>query len=649
MSGPTYARPVPRALRAAVGPLLRHRDLVVAAGFVTAGLVEAVLRHHDAAALAFNLLGAAGLATLVLRRRDPLLAVTLFTAWFVAGSLTQAWLLPGEPGDAATPIFAVLVLTFALGAHGTRRDLLLGAWQPVLLVTVVDLTAPTSESLPGALLFFTLFLVAAPVLAGRLVLARTRLGDRLAEQAEELARRAASEAAEALLMERLRLAQEVHGDLRHGMESLTEQARQVVARPSLDGVTTIELAARALLARTRDVVVALTDTAPPDAPPEPPPAPSQVRRPAPRDQAAQPWTVLGAAALCAGLLLELGTLHPTVPTSVAVLGCVLTALPLAFAWARPLASTAAVWLAVGLLTRLVVPLGDSFSAIYLVFATPFLVAALLPRRRAVAGLAVCVLGELAAFGPDTLLTRVTIGVAAWIAGAVLYERSEMVRTLHVNNLVLTMRREVAARRARQQERVRLARELHDSLGHGLTVVALQAGAARRRWGHDRAGAEQVLQTVLRAAEDGLAELRAGIDGADLPVAPSSLHDLVDSAAATGLDVQADVDDLRGTDPDAALATYRVVQESLTNVLKHAGTSTARVSVRRVGTELRIEVANGPAPDLSPSSGGHGLPGMRARVEELGGRLDWGRQRDGWFAVRAVLPLAVPTAAERVPA
>jgi signal transduction histidine kinase len=224
----------------------------------------------------------------------------------------------------------------------------------------------------------------------------------------------------------------------------------------------------------------------------------------------------------------------------------------------------------------------------------------------------------------------------------------LVARLRANTELVATGRAAALRSAVLEERTRVARELHDSVGHRLTVLALHASAARRMWDGDRPRAEAAVATIARVAAEALAELQQGYAGTGTPDAGPDLaavQDLVAGARAAGLPVV-----LQLTGPTAAapagtqLTAYRVMQEALTNVLRHAPGASVTVDVRCAGDRLLVDVVNGaPAadrPDVSAPSPGTGLAGMRRRVEACGGQLEWGRRPEGGFTVRAEFPLAV---------
>ena len=209
---------------------------------------------------------------------------------------------------------------------------------------------------------------------------------------------------------------------------------------------------------------------------------------------------------------------------------------------------------------------------------------------------------------------------------------------------------LAAERLLLQERSRLARELHDSLGHTVNVMVLQAGVGRRVFADNPTFAQEALsaiETVGRAALDELNRLlkvlRPDERGTAEPFSPglADLDQLVEQIRATGRQV-----DLRAADVDlpasTARAVYRIVQEALTNAVKHTPAGGIRVQITRSGAAVRLEVVNDCDRPPEPVPG-HGLVNMRERARLAGGQLEAG-PIDGGFRVRALLP--VSTAAVR---
>ena len=205
------------------------------------------------------------------------------------------------------------------------------------------------------------------------------------------------------------------------------------------------------------------------------------------------------------------------------------------------------------------------------------------------------------------------------------------------------------------ERVRIARDLHDVVAHHVSVMGVQAGAARRVLDRDLDLARSTLQTVEDTARTAIGELRGllGVlraDPAEEPVpveeglgAQTSspgleqLPELAAMARSAGLEVEHGVyGEPRPVPEGVALTVYRIVQEALTNVVKHAGAASADVRVRFLEQALEVEVADD-GRGAGSGSGGFGLVGMRERVAVHGGELEAGPRRDGWYRVRARFP------------
>ncbi|MEY9930672.1 signal transduction histidine kinase [Catenulispora sp. GP43] len=215
---------------------------------------------------------------------------------------------------------------------------------------------------------------------------------------------------------------------------------------------------------------------------------------------------------------------------------------------------------------------------------------------------------------------------------------------------LREQQDAAARAELDRERVRLARELHDVLAHSMSVVNVQAGYGRFAIGRDPAAAEAALAAIQQISREAMAEmrgmlavLREGGEAAALAPAPrvADVPRLVATCAEAGVSVRIQT---RGTErelPDGIdLAAYRIVQEALTNVVKHAHTRSAQVLLEYQDTELIVQVTDagrgGPAPGSHPG-GGHGLAGITERVGLYDGTVAAGPLPGGGWRVRAVLP------------
>jgi signal transduction histidine kinase len=205
-----------------------------------------------------------------------------------------------------------------------------------------------------------------------------------------------------------------------------------------------------------------------------------------------------------------------------------------------------------------------------------------------------------------------------------------------------------ARRRAGEERMRIARELHDVLAHNISLINVQAGVALHLMDEQPGQSRSALQAIKQASNDALGELRSVLDvlrqGDEAPPrAPASglaqLDNLVAGAGATGLEVRTRVEGTprplpAGTD----LAAYRIVQESLTNVTRHAGPARASVLVRYGADHLDVQVDDDGLGPSAPGQAGNGIRGMRERVAALGGELTTGPRPGGGFRVLARLPL-----------
>jgi signal transduction histidine kinase len=211
-------------------------------------------------------------------------------------------------------------------------------------------------------------------------------------------------------------------------------------------------------------------------------------------------------------------------------------------------------------------------------------------------------------------------------------------------------RDVAAREAVVEERARIARELHDAVAHHVSMMVIQAGAERRVLGDsdDHDVTREVLRTIEQIGRGALTEMRrlVGMLRTDSPdrLAPqptlAELPALMTQVREAGLPVEFRVDgERRDLSVGIELTAHRIVQEALTNALKHAGQARATVRVRYGPGSLELEITDdGAGVPAEVPGGGHGLAGIRERVSLYGGKFDASTQRGGGFAVRVLLPL-----------
>jgi signal transduction histidine kinase len=257
-----------------------------------------------------------------------------------------------------------------------------------------------------------------------------------------------------------------------------------------------------------------------------------------------------------------------------------------------------------------------------------------------------------------IAVALTIGVfPPWALGLLRRSRREQLESLRERARLLEVERDQRARLAVTAERARIARDLHDVVAHALAVIIAQADGGRYAAAGSPDAAAAALGTIGDTGRRALSEmrrllavLRDDVDGRgdpDLLPQPAieDLPALIGRVRAGGLDVQLRQEgEVDGVGPGIGLVVYRVVQEALTNVLKHAGPrARARVTVRRVGAEVEVEVvddgrgAGASPPDHGPAEG-QGLLGMRERVTAYGGTVQAGPRQGGGYAVSARIPV-----------
>ena len=286
--------------------------------------------------------------------------------------------------------------------------------------------------------------------------------------------------------------------------------------------------------------------------------------------------------------------------------------------------------------------------------TPFLITYSLGTSAGIAaGLAAAVLLAVALQiqnqvneGFNPLLVMITIG--PWLAGRIVLSRRKMTEQLQARNDELQAEQELFARESVRYERARIARELHDIVAHCLSMMVVQASAGQRVAAADRDGMAEALESAAEAAAQAQAETGRLVEmlGGEFPSGTSPglplVSELVRRASVTGLPVTCRF--LRSCDrlaPAASQAAYRVVQEALTNALKHAPGAPVDITIRGRDGELQVDVVNAPpqrgSSGLSQSGGGFGLAGMRERVAACGGSLTSGPTPAGGWQVSALLP------------
>jgi signal transduction histidine kinase len=350
---------------------------------------------------------------------------------------------------------------------------------------------------------------------------------------------------------------------------------------------------------------------------------------------------------------------PGAPTSTlwfSVAALFVLVLPL-FARRRfPFAAPAAYWVLAAAITFIdgrLIAQTDSLEVVG--FASALLLGYLRDFRKALIGLALVVASMLIIIEniPGSTQTSSVIFitlrfVAAWGAGFALRRRSEQAEAAEIRAVRAEGEREAAARIAVAEERSRIARELHDVVAHAVSVMVLQVGAVRHKLPDSQAEDRDALRSVERAGRTALAEMRRLLaamrreeDEAEFVPQPGldSLHALLDEVGRAGLPARLRVDGEpfplpRGVD----LSAYRIVQEGLTNALKHARASDAAVTLRYRSDEVEIEVRDNGAETARDDGLGHGLVGVRERVKIYGGEMSAGTAPEGGFVLSTRLPI-----------
>ncbi len=321
----------------------------------------------------------------------------------------------------------------------------------------------------------------------------------------------------------------------------------------------------------------------------------------------------------------------------------------------PFAGPAAFWLlaaGISFVDPLLIPYPESLFAMQLVAA--FLLGNVRDVRRAGLGLAIMVgaaatlIYNIPGHSVDQLVFIPVDFAVAWVAGLAVRARAEQAEVAESHATQAEQGRDAATRVAVAEERARIARELHDIVAHAVSVMVLQVGAVRHQLPDAMAEDRDALRSVEQAGRGALAEMRRLLsvmrrDGDGLELAPQpgldGLDSLIKEIGRAGLPVELHLDGERFPLPAGIdLSAYRIVQEGLTNALKHARASHAEVTVRYAPDEVGIEVRDD-GTGTTPSDGyGHGLIGIRERVRLYGGEMTAGTTNGAGFTLSTRLPL-----------
>jgi signal transduction histidine kinase len=611
---------------------------------------------------------ACGLLVLVERRRRPLVVVIAVFAVVFAEELAVP-----HAFEVAT-FLAIMVATYSLGAHASKRVLALGLVLGAPLVAIGHALGKQAHySDASADVFFFLVLVLGPVLVGRVVRARSQLASRLREATERLAAARSERVAATVAADRARLGERIDAALVEGLARMVALGECL----TLEQVSALENIARDVLGDLRGLLVDLRAPAESLTPGralsdvharvqraiEAGAALARARvavKPVARRSALLSPRLIDAglaslaAVVAAGLLantLGLGTLRG--PRPLDALLTVAVAAPIAWAQRSALEATIASIAATFAYLAVAAPAdpGSGVLPIGLVLVFPLALGATCPTGRATLGLVLCLaavgLGDavdpVANFNPATVAPDFALVLGGWAAGRVLRDRGRMLGALADTAVAIEREREELAGAALAAERARIARELHDAVAHAMTVIVLQAAAARRVWATNPELAERHAGTLRKTVSELVTELRAllvALGGGNRGM--GRVEQLIERARATGIQVGLEVSGNHATlAPSLQHTAYRVLQEALTNVARHAPGAKVQIHLDYEPAGVALEVFNESPQVLNSATtgSGHGLIGMRERVEVCGGRFAAGPEPPHQFAVRAWLPNA----------
>jgi signal transduction histidine kinase len=379
-----------------------------------------------------------------------------------------------------------------------------------------------------------------------------------------------------------------------------------------------------------------------------------------RDLARRYWfdALVAALAMVAILEVALGRGSPGAPRTTLWFSVPAIAILVLVVFARrrfPFASPAAYWLLAGgisVVDPLLIPYTDALFPIGM--ADAFLLGNLRDVRRAVLGLAVIIAGTATIVSnipghPASQLVVIPLEFAiSWVAGIAVRQRAVQAEAAESRATQAELARDTAARIAVAEERTRIARELHDIVAHAVSVMVLQVGAVRHKLPAALSQDREALMGVEQVGRAALAEMRHLLDAmredgerAELGPQPGldRLDALLQDIGGAGLPVQLHVDGdplelPRGID----ISAYRIVQEGLTNALRHAHATQAEVGLRYAADQLRIKVSDNGHGAARSDGHGHGLIGIHERVKLYNGEMSTATAHDGGFTLTVRLPL-----------
>ena len=335
----------------------------------------------------------------------------------------------------------------------------------------------------------------------------------------------------------------------------------------------------------------------------------------------------------------------------------MTTVPLAWRRRVPLAVFVVIFGSFSVSFSLAGAMGSFYAGLLPSLIAAYTVARHAPRRDVLAGVALTVAGELLLVATttefrnaDEILFDVIVWPSIWLAGWTIRIGERRARELGRRAERLEREREARARAAVLDERARIARELHDVVAHGMSLMVVQAGAARSLLnGTADPRVDDHLRSVEASGRQSLSEMRRLLtvlrDDDELALEPlpgmEQLDALVSATREAGIDVDVEIEGKpEPLPPGVDLTAYRIVQEALTNTIKHAGPARAQVALRYRSDELELEILDdGRGNNTGVDGAGHGLIGMRERAALYGGELQAGPREGGGYGVRVRLPIA----------
>jgi signal transduction histidine kinase len=373
------------------------------------------------------------------------------------------------------------------------------------------------------------------------------------------------------------------------------------------------------------------------------------------DRVCRPGDLALALALAAFGVGELWAVHAG-PKAIAVPATALAGGVLYWRRVAPLPVTAALFLVIAGESLLGVSLNKADSPLLMALVCLYTAGAHLELRVSVVALAVAVAGiGISTAGQSTnghsdFLFTVVVVSAGWLVGRGMRGRVRQTAQLAERTRQLEQERAAERLAAVEQERRRIARDLHDVIAHSVTVMVVQAAAAEDVFERDPAAVLEPIRAVQETGRAALVEISRLLgllreDGAELGLAPqprlADLEALVESARTAGAHVELRVEgEPRPLPLGVDLSAYRIAQEALTNARKHAAGAAVSLVVRYRDGAVELEAENDGVGVQNGHRGGHGLVGMRERVAVFGGTLEAGPRREGGFRVLARLPAAV---------